>query len=309
MERAIATLSACAVLAASAASSLPAQTLKGSPASVDRQYTVAMEHDYSFLESVRDVEKFIQLGLLVPIKGGPNYELADDVSFPYARPAVRTFVERLSAQYVTACGEDLVITSLTRPTDEQPRNASEQSVHPAGMAVDLRVSRSSKCRRWLEKTLLGLEKTGVLDVTREHRPSHYHVAVFPQQYLTWVQQLDSQLAANDKPAATSDARTADTKVADTKVADTKVAAGPGPANSAVSPAATGAGLAAADAPASATRTVARTRRPADNYEVNPGDTLWSIAHEHGISVTQLKRLNGLRSSRIAAGQTLRIPAN
>ena len=58
--------------------------------------------------------------------------------------------ERLGGQYRGACGEQLVITSLTRPATLQPRNASERSVHPTGMALDIRYSWDRSCRRWLE---------------------------------------------------------------------------------------------------------------------------------------------------------------
>ena len=152
----------CAVLAASPASS---QTLLGSIASVDRQHAVAVQHDYTFLERGADVRRFVQLGLLVRVRGNVHYKLAS-VSHPYARPAVRTFIERLAAQYHAACGEPLVVTSLTRPEVRQPRNASDLSVHPAGMALDLRYSRNSRCRRWLEKTLLSLEERDVLEADR-----------------------------------------------------------------------------------------------------------------------------------------------
>jgi hypothetical protein len=186
----------CAVLAASPARS---QTLLGSITSVDRQHAVAVQHDYTFLEHGTDVRRFTRLGLLVPIREGVHLQLAG-VSYAYARPAVRTFVERLSAQYHAACGEPLVVTSLTRPEVRQPRNASDLSVHPAGMAVDLRYSRSVRCRRWLERTLLSLEERDVIEATRERSPAHYHVAVFPTQYAQYVSQLEQRtvrLAAAD----------------------------------------------------------------------------------------------------------------
>ncbi|HTM58346.1 MAG TPA: LysM peptidoglycan-binding domain-containing protein [Candidatus Udaeobacter sp.] len=41
--------------------------------------------------------------------------------------------------------------------------------------------------------------------------------------------------------------------------------------------------------------------------VRQGDTLNSIANRHGVSVLQLKRANGLRSTQVRAGQRLRIP--
>ena len=111
------------------------------------------------------------------------------MSFPYARPAVRTFIQRLGKQYRAACGERLVVTSLTRPRSHQPRNASPLSVHPTGMAVDLRRSNNYRCRNWLEAVLLSLEDRGVLEASRERWPPHYHVAVYPkpyEQYLDWL---------------------------------------------------------------------------------------------------------------------------
>jgi LysM repeat protein len=57
------------------------------------------------------------------------------------------------------------------------------------MAVDLRVPSSARCRRWLESTLLALERRRVLDATLERHPLHFHVAVFPNEYLTYVARL------------------------------------------------------------------------------------------------------------------------
>ena len=60
------------------------------------------------------------------------------------------------------------------------------SVHPTGMAADLRRSDSSGCRQWLETVLLDLEGKGVIEATREQYPPHYHVAVFPNPYLQYL---------------------------------------------------------------------------------------------------------------------------
>ncbi len=42
------------------------------------------------------------------------------------------------------------------------------------------------------------------------------------------------------------------------------------------------------------------------YQVKPGDTLYSLAQKHGISVKELKALNGLKSDVIKVGQTLKV---
>jgi membrane-bound lytic murein transglycosylase D len=42
------------------------------------------------------------------------------------------------------------------------------------------------------------------------------------------------------------------------------------------------------------------------YTVRRGDTLYKVASKHGISVAKLKKLNGLRSDKIRAGQKLKV---
>lgn len=216
MKRAV-TAAVAGIIFCASSSWVHAQTLRGSTQTMQRQNFIAQQHDYSFLQTSAQVRRFVDAGLLERLGGNANYQLAG-VSHPYARPAVRTFIERLSAQYRAACGEKLVVTSLTRPVLEQPRNASDLSVHPAGMAVDLRMSKRASCRRWLEGTLLSLEQRGVLDATREQRPPHYHVALFPDRYTRYVAQLGgtrTQTVATTAPAPTR----AQTQVTVASVAD------------------------------------------------------------------------------------------
>ncbi len=176
------------------------QSLRGSVRSVDQQVRMALDHDFTFLETPSQVKRFVQAGYLVPVRANRNFDL-HAVSYPYARPETRTFILRLSEQYRRACGEKLVVTSLTRPLSRQPWNASSRSVHPTGMAVDMRRSNSGTCRSWLENVLISLEKAGVLDATRENRPPHYHVALFPGPYARYVEGLtrraDERIASAD----------------------------------------------------------------------------------------------------------------
>lgn len=168
-----------------------AQSLRGSTSSMDRQVRMAEVHDYTYIETPARVHFFADQGWLVPIKAGRNHSL-HAVSFPYARPEVQVFIERLSRQYRSACDEQLVVTSLTRPQNRQPRNASDRTVHPTGMALDLRSSWDRNCRDWLERVLLSLESGGVLEATLERNPRHYHVALFPQPYASYVASLEAR---------------------------------------------------------------------------------------------------------------------
>ncbi|MFB6260747.1 MAG: LysM peptidoglycan-binding domain-containing protein, partial [Thiohalorhabdaceae bacterium] len=43
------------------------------------------------------------------------------------------------------------------------------------------------------------------------------------------------------------------------------------------------------------------------YTVQKGDTLWSIAQQHRVSVDRLKQVNDLRGSTLTVGRNLRIP--
>ena len=171
-------------------------SLRGGRSSMDRQARAAKSHDYTYLANPSAVRRFVRKGLLVPVKGNRNFDLAG-VSFPYARPEVKTFIHRLATQYKSACKEKLVVTSLTRPRSHQPRNASPRSVHPTGMALDLRRSHRRSCRRWLESTLLSLEANGILEANRERFPPHYHVALFPQQYSAYLKRKPTSTAMTD----------------------------------------------------------------------------------------------------------------
>jgi hypothetical protein len=184
------------------ASTAQAAELGGSLRSMKRQHEVAVEHEYTFLRTPAQVREYVAKGRLEPVLGNANYSLSK-VSFPYARAEVRLFVERIAADYRAATGDMLVITSLTRPDAMQPRNAHELSVHPAGMAVDFRIPEDTVSRRWLEKTLLEMEKAGLIDATRERRPPHYHVAVFRERFLAYAKRRDAEDAVAAAMTATS----------------------------------------------------------------------------------------------------------
>lgn len=251
---------------------LQAQTLKGSRASMERQNQEAVRYGYTFLRTSQAVKQFVNEGHLVRIEPGQHFDL-HDVSHPYARPAIKTFIDRLSAQYHASCGEKLTVTSLTRPIDKQPSNASSDSVHPTGMAVDLRVPSKQSCRSWLERTLLSLEGTGVLDVTRERRPAHYHVAVFTRTYENYLATLDQAPAAAVAAIASQNEASASAAIA-----------------------------------ATATTARATARSTPSVYTVKRGDTLSTIADRLGTTVSRLRATNGLRGSMIRVGQKLDVPA-
>src|SRR4029079_10207494 len=104
-------------------------------------------------------------------------------SFPYVLPATRDWVTAFAEDYRDACKQPLVVTSGVRPAAKQPRNASPLSVHPTGMAIDLRGPKG-KCRTWLRRQLVAQERAGTVEATEERRPAHFHVAVLPAESQT-----------------------------------------------------------------------------------------------------------------------------
>jgi len=185
MRLIISTLALFALAAVSATDSL-AQTLRGSPASVERIYQQALGHDLHFYETGAGVYRAVERGTLVRLDGNENYR-THNVSYPFALPVAEVFVNRLAAQYRAACGEQMVVTSAIRPRSFRLANSVSRSVHPTGMAIDLRRPTDPTCLRWLRETLLSLERTGVIEVVEERRPPHFHVAIFPRPYLQYVQ--------------------------------------------------------------------------------------------------------------------------
>lgn len=203
-------LAAAAAGVALAPALADAQSLRGSRTSINRMYRQAVAHDLHFYQTSRGVEQAIERGRFERLR--PTADVAvHRVSYPYVTEETRLFVERLGAQYRAACGEALVVTSALRPDSDQPANSTARSVHPTGMAVDLRRPQNAKCLRWLRTALLGLERRGVIEATEERRPPHFHVAVFPNPYSRYVGgRVATRLAAAEPEEAVerSPARTA-----------------------------------------------------------------------------------------------------
>lgn len=174
-------VTACAALLALLPGLAGAQSLRGSQRSIDRMYRQARIERLSFFETPSSVRRQVAAGRLVRLVPDAGFTM-HRVTYPFVRPATRTFVQRLGAQYREACGERLVVTSAVRPATRQPANSASRSVHPTGMAVDLRKPTNPRCLRWLRTVLLDLEHADLIEATEEYAPPHFHVAVFPTAY-------------------------------------------------------------------------------------------------------------------------------
>jgi LysM repeat protein len=272
------TLSAvlCLFLAGPAA----AQSLKGSHASVEKMYTRAVLNDLQFFSTSKGVYESVRDGELVLLPITMDMTL-DDVTYPFVLPRTRDAVNVFAKLYHQTCGERLVVTSAARPRTEQPRNASPQSVHPTGMAVDFRKP-AEPCLSFLRKELLALEKQGILEATEEKHPVHFHVAVLQRGKFAPVTAVASATAT--------------------------VAPAPAPAPATVA-AAPGATLTVDSAGGSVEPTPPKkssAKSSPTTYTVKRGDTLSEIAKRFGLTVTRLKALNAIHGSVIHPGKKLRV---
>jgi LysM repeat protein len=295
-----------------------AQSLKGSPTSVEKQYQLAQSYGFNFVKTASEVAPNVESGELHRVSPGRYIEL-HDVSYPYAVSETRLFLDRLSRQYHAACGEKLTVTSLLRPVSNQPANAVALSVHPTGMAVDLRIPAKSKCRSWLEDTLLYLEKERVLDVTRERHPAHYHVAVYAKPYETRVAALEAKVR---QPATLTQAQSAPEVAVSSSPAsrrDYTVRKGDSLWEIAAKTGVSVAELRTANRlqgnrinagqtlliPDTTNASTLLAANDVITYRVTRGDTLWTIANRYGTSVKKLQQVNNT-SKFLKVGQVLTI---
>jgi len=174
-------LLACALLSVVPTAVLPvaslgAQTLRGSRAAVDRAFHTAKRRELPFVRSRREIERRAAEGDYVRLSATRNVRLRG-VTTPYVRPLTRSFLGTFAARYQRSCGGPLVVTSAMRPTSIRLANSTVKSVHPTGMALDLRAPGGS-CRGWMRRELLAYERRGVVDATEERYPAHFHVVVY-----------------------------------------------------------------------------------------------------------------------------------
>lgn len=154
------------------------QSLRGSRRSVTRMHDRAVANRLRFYENQRTVRTATAEGRFVRLRGNGDYQVAITGDAAVVLPGTRDFVQELASRYRAACGSPLVVTGALRPLSRHLANSSSQSVHPTGMAVDLRKP-SGRCLTWLRRTLLAQERAGLIEATEEHHPPHFHIAVFP----------------------------------------------------------------------------------------------------------------------------------
>jgi LysM repeat protein len=250
------------------------EALRGSKASVEKMYTFARRHGYPFYLTPSTLDDAIAKGRLVPLPGSDSYEITRGVGFSYSTVEARDFIMQFAPQYLAACGTPLTVTSAARPLSRQPRNANPHSVHPTGIAVDIRRPYPGPCLTWVRRALADLEARGFVEATEERHPVHIHLAVLraPGSKFTLPDLTNGVVVARQAPPTTMPARFSN---GDVSLSPATAAAGAGPRV----------------------------------YQVRPGDTLWDVAQKSGVSVKALAAAND-RSPRsvLQPGTVLKLPA-
>ena len=182
--------------------------LRGSKESVEKMYEFARSNRLPFYLSPTNVLDAVAQEKLVPLIADATYELTRGVGYSYATPEARQFVEAFAPQYLAACGTPLTVTSAARPVTKQPRNANPHSVHPTGIAVDLRRPGAGPCLTWVRGALAELENKGIIEATEERRPVHLHLAVLvrPGETVVLPQLVDAATAAKSNVGVTNSTR-------------------------------------------------------------------------------------------------------
>ena len=141
----------------------------------EQQMQYAKGRQIPLMTTVAQYEERKATGHFVPFEGPYLLVLAKR---PYALPSTVAFVTQMSVAYNAAgCGK-LVVRDALRLTTERPKNGSIHSVHPAGMAIDIRVKYiKSECADWLRSYFRLKEAAGKVDGTHELEPEHLHVVV------------------------------------------------------------------------------------------------------------------------------------
>ena len=259
--------------------------LRGSQESVQKMWDFATIHGLVFYQTPRDIDKAVAEGKLVPLDGDTTFQLTRSVGFSYATREAKQFVAAFAPQYLAACGAPLIVTSAARPTNRQPRNSNPYSVHPTGIAVDLRRPPAGPCQTWLRKALAELEDQGYIEATEERRPVHLHVAVLTEPgKIAALPPVGSDALADVAPRTprSNGDLTLRSSVAAIRVSNPPLRR----------------------APAATDKTL-----NGGTYRVREGDTLWDVARRNGVSVGALAKANR-RSTRgvLKVGTVLRVPA-
>jgi LysM repeat protein len=171
----------------------------------------------------------------------------------------------------------------------------------------------------MRKALVELEDRGVIEATEERRPPHFHVAVLQRAPAKYAVNVDVKglPARRVETVSAGDVVSADSATKDLLVAQLDTTTGvsstvttaPAKRTVASKPANTAKSAKKPTSSKTAAKSEAKraaSRARASVYLVEPGDNLSRIALRYSTTVKRLQELNHLTSTKVRAGQRLRL---
>lgn len=175
--------------------------LKGGRVSQTKQNRAADKLDLTRIKDRAQLERFIDRGYLVPVKGGDGYVLDPDLGsldpghealYRHARPWTKAFLDRELKACHEKTGDSYKVTSLVRTKAYQRKLRGmtraaisgkawwKQSSHMTGATADISFEGLSQAgMRCLRKRLLVLSDQGKVVAIEESANGHFHVMVLP----------------------------------------------------------------------------------------------------------------------------------
>ena len=167
-------------------------SLRGSPASQERQNQKADEADLTRIKDSEQLNRFKRLGLLVPIRETQGLIIDPRLQeeFRFVRPWTQAFLEDLATRFYKKFSKNLQINSAVRTVEYQKdlrkrnRNAASthgnrKSSHLTGATIDItKLGMTKEELGWMRTQLLAFEKVGQIEAIEEHRQQVFHIMVF-----------------------------------------------------------------------------------------------------------------------------------
>ncbi|MBP9842491.1 MAG: hypothetical protein KBC62_00645 [Candidatus Pacebacteria bacterium] len=168
------------------------QTLKGSPASLQKQNQEADRIGLARIADDSELQLFKENGLLIsiPKTTGIKIDPRLDERFHVVRPWTAKFLSDIGKSFKKRFKANLQVNSATRTLVHQenlakrnknaaPVTGETRSAHLTGAAIDLaKKPLTRKQKQWLRAELSELEKSGFIEATEEHYQAVFHVMVF-----------------------------------------------------------------------------------------------------------------------------------
>ena len=153
-------------------------SLVGGEVSSSKQQAVYADTNGVPRATSSNFDELVKSGQLVKLEG-PNIKLKSDKVIPYVLPSTKVFVLQLAYDFGQAgCGTLGISEALRLDDRRKPKNASPDSVHTRGMAVDIRTKYiPAECADWIRSYVIQKETEGKVDGTQEWKPERLHIVV------------------------------------------------------------------------------------------------------------------------------------